>query len=173
MSKTVENLKEDLATVRTGRATPSLIESVKVEVYGSMMNLRDLATILAPEARLLTIQPWDSNNTGLISKALQQSGLGLNPIVEGNFIRLPLPQLTEERRRELIKLVGEKTEDRRIAARQFRREGVEKLDRLEKNAQISEDEKRRGEDQMQKLTDKVMGEIDTISKSKEKELLEI
>jgi ribosome recycling factor len=173
MDKTLQDLKADLARVRTGRAAPSLIEDTPVEAYGSLMNLRDLATISAPEPRLLTVQPWDAGNTPQILKAIQQAGFGLNPIKEGDFIRIPLPPLTEERRKEMVKLVRGKIEEHRIAARQIRREAVEKINQLEKNDDISEDEKRRGEEKVQVLTDKVVKEMEEISKSKEKELAEL
>ena len=173
MQKASEHLREELASVRSGRAAPSLIEQVKVEAYGSIMVLRDLASINSPEPRLLIVSPWDANNTPAITKGIRDAGLSLNPVEEGGVIRVPVPTLTEERRKELIKLVHEKSEATRVAVRSVRREAMDHIDKEEKKGNISEDEKHRHHEQVQKVTDEVSGEVDKIAKSKEDELLQI
>jgi ribosome recycling factor len=173
MEKAVEHLKQELASVRTGRANPALIEQVKVEVYGSTMVLRDLASINAPEPRLLVVQPWDKNNTDMIVKAIRESGSSLNPAEDGDVIRVPIPQLNEERRRELIKLVHEKTEGARVAIRVTRRDAMEKIEKDEKRGKISKDDRHRHQESVQKVTDEATKKIDDILKSKEAELSQV
>jgi len=173
MGKTVEALKKDLATVRTGRATPALVDSIKVEYYGAPTPLKQIATISAPEARLLVIQPWDNSTIGEINKAIQKSDLGLNPSSDGNLIRLSIPQLSEERRKELVKVVHKKTEDGRVALRNIRRDALEMLRELEREKEISQDEQKRAQERLQEITDKFIAEAGKAAEAKEAELLEI
>ena len=171
MHGAVEALKHDLGGLRTGRASTSLLEPITVEVYGSHMPINQVASISAPEPRMLSVQVWDRSNVGPVEKAIRSAGLGLNPITDGQMIRLPIPELTEERRKELAKLVGQYAEKARIAVRNVRRDGMEHLKADEKNHEISEDERKRLEHEVQKLTDETINEIDEASAAKEKEIL--
>ncbi len=173
MGKTIETLKRDLATVRTGRATPALVDSIKVEYYGTPTPLKQIATISAPEARLLVIQPWDNSTIGEIKKAIQRSELGLNPSSDGNLIRLSIPPLSEERRKELVKVVHKKAEDGRVALRNIRRDALEMLRELEREKDISQDEQKRAQERLQEITDKFIAEAGKAAEAKEAELLEI
>lgn len=173
MQKALEHLREELAGVRTGRANPALLEGVKVEAYGTKMDLRDLASINAPEPRLLVVQVWDLGNVPAVERAIRASDLALNPATEGNTLRVPIPPLSEERRREMTRLVSEKTEEARVRIRQIRREGIEEIDRAEKRKAISEDDKFRFHEQVQKITDEFSSQIESLAKAKEKELLEV
>jgi ribosome recycling factor len=171
MHGAVEALKHDLAGLRTGRASTALLDPIQVEVYGSNMRITEVATVSTPEARLLSVQVWDRSNVGPVEKAIRSAGLGLNPITDGQIIRLPIPELTEERRKELAKLVGQYAEKARIAVRNVRRDGMEHLKVDEKKHEISEDERKRLENEVQKLTDETIKEIDEASATKEKEIL--
>ena len=171
MHGAVEALKGDLSGLRTGRANTALLEPVHVEVYGSMMPINQVATISAPEPRMLTVQVWDKSNVGPVDKAIRSAGLGLNPIVDGQNLRLPIPDLTEERRKELAKLAGQYAEKARIAVRNVRRDGMDSLKTDEKKGEISEDERKRLETEVQKLTDSTIAEIDAAAHAKEKEIL--
>ena len=171
MHGAVEALKHDLQGLRTGRASVSLLDPVTVEVYGSHMPINQVATVAAPEPRLLSVQVWDKSNVGPVDKAIRSAGLGLNPIVDGQTLRLPIPDLTEERRKELAKLVGQYAEKARIAARNVRRDGNDSLKTDEKKHEISEDERKRHENEVQKLTDATIAEIDAAAAAKEKEIL--
>ena len=171
MHGAVEALKGDLSGLRTGRANTALLEPVHVEVYGSMMPINQVATISAPEPRMLTVQVWDKSNVGPVDKAIRSAGLGLNPIVDGQNLRLPIPDLTEERRKELAKLAGQYAEKARIAARNVRRDGMDSLKTDEKKGEISEDERKRLETEVQKLTDSTIADIDAAAHAKEKEIL--
>jgi ribosome recycling factor len=173
MKSSNEVLKKDLASIRTGRATPALIEHIKVEYAGVPTPLMQLAGISAPEARLLVIQPWDKNSLRNIEKAIQTSDLGLNPTNDGNVIRLSIPPLSEERRQELIKVVGKRVEERKIAVRNLRREAIDELRKLEKDKNISQDDYKRAADKLQKLTDSFIAEAEQIGKDKETELSEV
>lgn len=173
MKKSVEALERELATIRTGRATPALIEHIKVEYAGSALTLNQLASISTPEAKLLIIQPWDKGSIVSIEKAILKSDLGLNPTNDGSVIRLSLPPLTEERRQELIKLVRRRIEESKITIRNLRREAMSELKGLEKNKDISQDEHKRAQDHLQKLTDSFTVNIDGIGQDKETELTEI
>ncbi len=173
MKKAVEALRRELAAIRTGRARPSLVDHVKVDYYGSTVPLNQLATVAAPEARLLTIQPWNRGSLDAIEKAIRKSDLGLNPANDGHIIRLVIPPLTEERRRELARVVHKKVEDGRVAVRNVRRDCLEHLRRLQKDEHVSEDEERRAQERLQKLTDRLIGEVDQLGKEKEAELLEV
>ncbi|QNA83897.1 ribosome recycling factor [Sphingomonas sp. So64.6b] len=171
MAGSVEALKHDLQGLRTGRASTSLLDPVTVEVYGAHMPLNQIATVSAPEPRMLSVQVWDKGNVGPADKAIRSAGLGLNPIVDGTTLRLPIPDLTEERRKELAKLAGKYAEDARIAARNVRRDGMDSLKIDEKKGLFGEDDRKKLETEVQKLTDKTIGDIDAAASAKEKEIL--
>ncbi len=173
MRASVEGLKKELATIRTGHASPALIEHIKVEYAGVPTPLNQIAGISAPEARLLVIQPWDRSSLPGIEKAILKSDLGLNPSSDGNVIRLNLPPLSEERRQELTRVVRKRVEERKIAIRNLRHEAVSELKGLEKNKDISQDEHKRALDQLQKLTDSSIANIEQIAQDKEAELMEV
>jgi ribosome recycling factor len=173
MQSAVTALDRDMDTVRTGRARPALVESLKVDYYGTPTPLNQMATINAPEPRMITIQPWDKTQLGTIEKAIQKSDLGLNPTNDGNIIRLAIPALTEERRKELVKVVHKKTEDGLVAVRNVRRDCLEDLRKLQHDKKISDDDERRAQDQLQKVTDKFVAEIKKHGQTKEQELLEV
>jgi len=171
MHGAVEALKHDLQGLRTGRASVTLLDPVTVEVYGSHMPLNQAATVSAPEPRMLSVQVWDKSNVGPVDKAIRSAGLGLNPIVDGPTLRIPIPDLTEERRKELAKLVSQYAEKARVAARNVRRDGMDNLKTDEKKGEISEDDRKRRETDVQKLTDSTIAEIDAAAAAKEKEIL--
>src|SRR5437870_6573865 len=171
MHGAVEAFKHGLGGLRTGRASVALVDSVHVEVYGSNMPLNQVATVSTPEPRLLSVQVWDRSNVQPVEKAIRNAGLGINPVVDGQIIRLPIPELTEERRKELAKLVGQYAEKARIAVRNVRRDGMDHLKTDEKKHEISEDERKRLEHEVQKLTDDTIKEIDETADAKEKEIL--
>lgn len=169
----MEALKIELASIRTGRATPALVEHLKVDYAGVPTPLNQLAGISAPEARLLVIQPWDRSSIDSIAKAILKSDLGLTPISDRALIRINIPALTEERRQELMKAVRKRVEERKIAIRNLRRDAIEDLKRLEKNKEISQDELRRAQDQLQKLTDSFIAGTEQVGRDKEAELAEV
>jgi len=171
MAGAVEALKHDLSGLRTGRANTALLDPITVEVYGANMPLLQVATVSAPEPRLLSVQVWDKSNVGPVDKAIRSAGLGLNPIVDGQNIRLPIPDLTEERRKELAKLAGQYAEKARIAARNVRRDANDSLKADEKKGEFGEDERKRKETEVQKLTDATIADIDAAAAAKEKEIL--
>ena len=171
MQGAVDSLKGDLAGLRTGRANTSLLDPVMVEVYGAMMPLNQVATVSAPEPRMLSVQVWDKANVNSVEKGIAKANLGLNPMIDGQTLRLPLPDLTEERRRDLAKLAGTYSENAKIAIRNVRRDGMEALKEDEKKKEIGEDERKRGEDEVQKLTDKYVALSDEAAAAKEKEIL--
>ncbi|HEX6740644.1 MAG TPA: ribosome recycling factor [Sphingomicrobium sp.] len=171
MHGAVEVFRHDLGGLRTGRASTALLDPVHVEVYGSNMPLNQVATVSTPEPRLLSVQVWDRSNVQPVEKAIRNAGLGINPIVDGQVIRLPIPELTEERRRELAKLVGQYAEKARVAVRNVRRDGMDHLKQDERKHDISEDERKRLEHEVQKLTDDTIKEIDELGHAKEKEIL--
>jgi ribosome recycling factor len=173
MGKAIEALERDLATVRTGRASPGLVEHLRVDYYGTPTPLRQLASIGIPEARLITIQPYDKGSLDAIEKALLKSDLGLNPANDGSIIRLAIPQLTEDRRKELVKVVHKKVEDGRVAVRNVRRDAHEMLRDLLREKEIGEDEEHRAQEQLQKITDRFVAEADGTGQEKERELLEV
>ena len=173
MGTSVTAFKNDLATIRTGHATPALIEHLKVEYAGVPMPLNQLASISAPEARLLVIHPWDRSSAGNIEKAIMKSDLGLNPMHDGNIIRISIPPLSEERRQELIRVVKKRVEERKVMVRNFRHEAVDELKQLEKDKEISQDEHKRALDQLQKITDRMVADTDHIGQDKEAELMEV
>jgi ribosome recycling factor len=172
MHGAIDSLKHDLSGLRTGRANTALLEPVQVEVYGSLMPLNQVATISAPEPRMLSVQVWDKANLVPVEKGIAHANLGLNPIIDGQTLRLPLPDLTEERRRELAKLAHQYAEKAKIAIRNVRRDGMEALKEDEKKKEISEDERKRKEDEVQKLTDRFVGEVDQAAGQKEKEIMQ-
>ncbi len=171
MKGAVEALKSDLQGLRTGRANTSLLDPVVVEVYGSMMPLSQVATVSAPEPRMLSVQVWDKSNMTPVEKGIAHANLGLNPIIDGQTLRLPIPDLTQERRKELAKLAGQYAEKAKIAIRNVRRDAMESLKTDEKKKEISEDERKRAEDQVQKLTDQYVKETDEAAAKKEQEIL--
>jgi ribosome recycling factor len=171
MAGAVDALKHDLAGLRTGRASTALLDPVTVEVYGSHMPINQVATVSVPEPRMLSVQVWDKSNVGPVDKAIRSAGLGLNPIVDGTTLRLPIPDLTEERRKELAKLAGKYAEDARIATRNVRRDGMDSLKTDEKKGLFGEDERKRLETEVQKMTDKTIADIDSTAGAKEKEIL--
>jgi len=171
MHGAVEALKHDLNGLRTGRANTSLLDPIQVEVYGSNMPLNQVATVSAPEPRLLSVQVWDKSNVTPVEKAIRNAGLGINPITDGNNIRLPIPDMTEERRKELVKLAHSYAEKAKIAVRNVRRDGNDHLKADEKKKEISEDDRKRAETDVQKMTDTTIADIDTALAAKEKEIL--
>jgi ribosome recycling factor len=173
MQKAIAHLKEDLATVRTGRAAPALLNRVTVEYYGSPVPLNQLASMAVPEPRLLMITPFDKTSIPAIEKAIQASDIGVTPSNDGNVIRLAFPPLTEERRKELVKTVHHRAEEGRVAVRNVRRHAKEELEKLERDSAISEDDLKRAEKELQKLTDRSVAEIDEIQRHKEQELMEV
>ena len=173
MTKAVEALRRELATIRTGRAHPGLVEHLRVDYYGVPTPLNQLATISVPDPRLLTIQPWDRQAMGAIEKAILKSDLSLTPTNDGTIVRLSIPQLTEERRRELVKVVHKKVEEGRIEVRNIRREGHEELRRLQREKLIAEDDQFRGQEKLQKLTDEFIQQVDHVGGEKEAELLAV
>lgn len=172
MEKAVEVFGEEMAKLRTGRASPSLVEHIKVDYYGVPTPLNQLATISVPEARMLTIQPWDKSSFSNIEKAIEKSDIGLNPSSDGKVIRLVVPELSEERRKELVRTVRQREEDGRISIRNVRREALGKLRQMQKDKEISEDEEKRAEQDLQKLTDSYIEKINLIGKDKEREVME-
>ena len=171
MQGAVESLKGDLSGLRTGRANTSLLDPVVVEVYGAMMPLNQVATVSAPEPRMLSVQVWDKSNLISVEKGIAKANLGLNPMIDGQTLRLPMPDLTEERRKDLAKLAGQYAEQAKIAIRNVRRDAMESLKADEKKKEISEDERKRMEDEVQKLTDKYVAETDEAAAKKEQEIL--
>lgn len=173
MKKTVELFRKDLSGLRAGRATPALVEKISVEYYGTPTPINQMANISVPEARLLVIQPWDKTQIQNISKAIQKSELGITPQSDGTVIRLVVPQLTQERRQDLVKVVRKKAEEEKVAIRNVRRDCIEMLKTFEKDSDITEDESRKGQEDVQKLTDKYVKEIDHVAEIKEKEIMEV
>ncbi|MEQ8967190.1 MAG: ribosome recycling factor [Azospirillaceae bacterium] len=173
MDKAVEVLRSEFGGLRTGRASPSLLDPVTVEAYGSHMPLNQVATISVPEARLLTVQVWDRSMAKAVEKAIREAGLGLNPQPDGAMIRVPIPELNEERRRELSKVAGKYAEQARVAVRNVRRDGMDNLKKQEKDGDISQDEHKAAADDIQKLTDEHIRQIDEALNHKEKEIMQI
>ncbi len=173
MQKSIEVLQDDLLSIRTGRASPALVEKLQVEYYGTLTPLNQVASIAVPEPRLLVIRPWDPGALSDIERAILKSDLGLTPMNDGKLIRLNIPRLTEERRRELAKVVSRRVEEGRVAVRNLRRDALQDLKDFEKEKMISEDDFFRGKDEIQELTDEFIKKIDEIGQRKEEELLEI
>lgn len=173
MNKTADTLKREFATLRAGRATPALLDKIQVDYYGAMTPLNQMANVSAPESHLLMIQPWDKSTLKSIEKAILASDLGLNPNNDGSIIRIAIPQLTEERRKELAKVVKKKDEEAKVAIRNIRRELNDDIKELEKEKEVSEDDAARGLDEAQKLTEKWTKNLDEITKLKEAEIMEV
>ena len=171
MHGALDVFKHDLAGLRTGRASTALLDPIQVEVYGANMPINQVATVSVPEPRLLSVQVWDRSNIGPVEKAIRNAGLGINPIVDGQVIRLPIPDLTEERRKELAKLASQYAEKARVAVRNVRRDGMDALKTDEKKHEISEDERKRLETEVQKMTDATIADIDSSAYAKEQEIL--
>lgn len=173
MQSTLESYRSETARVRTGRASANLVSGVMVEYYGAPTPLSQLASLSVPEPRLIVVQPFDLNSLSDIEKAIQAAELGLNPANDGKIIRVPVPPLTEERRREMVKLVKRMAEEHRVALRNVRREGNDRMKELEKKKEIAEDDLRKGQGEVQKLTDQFVSELDALLAAKEKEILEV
>jgi ribosome recycling factor len=171
MHGALENLKHDLAGLRTGRASTALLDPIQVEVYGANMPINQVATVSVPEPRLISVQVWDRSNISAVEKAIRNAGLGINPITDGQMIRLPIPDLTEERRKELAKLASQYAEKARVAVRNVRRDAMDALKADEKKKDISEDEHKRLDTEVQKMTDDTIKEIDAVAHAKEQEIL--
>ena len=173
MNRAVEALDRELATLRTGRATPSLIENVSVDYYGTPTPLKQIASISAPDARAIMVQPWDRQSLRDIERSLMKSELGFNPSNDGNVITVPIPPLNQERRQELVRLLKRKIEDGKVSVRNVRRDGLESLRKLERDKAISQDQNRRSQDQLQKTTDSFIKSIDQVSTAKEAEIMQV
>ena len=173
MEKSIQSLKKDISTLRTGRANTNMLDTIKIDVYGQLMPIDQLATVSVPEARLISIQVWDKANTTIIDSAIQKSELGINPQIDGQIIRLRIPDLTEERRKELIKVLKNMGEKGKVAIRNIRREANEDLKKKLKEKQISEDQNKNFEKNIQKLTDTNIENIEKILSNKEKEIIQI
>jgi len=173
MRKSIGFLREDLAAIRAGKANPKLVDKIQVSYYGTMTPLNQIANISVPEPRIIMIQPWDSSTLKEIEKAIMASELGINPSNDGKLIRLVIPVLTEERRKELLKVVKKETENAKIAIRNIRRDANEDLKKLEKSSELTKDDLKKSEEDMQKLTDKYIKHVEDIYREKEKEILEV
>jgi ribosome recycling factor len=173
MEKVLADLQHEMSTIRTGRASINLLDSVRVEAYGSMMPLNQVAQLHVPEPAMITVQPWDTSMLGAIEKAIRNADLGLNPGNDGKIVRVPIPPLTEERRRDLAKKLSHIAEERRVALRNIRRDANEHFKKMLKDKLISEDQERQSLDSIQKLTDSYIAKIDQAAKAKEKEILEL
>jgi ribosome recycling factor len=173
MEKSIGSLKDEFTGLRTGRASLSLLEPIMVEAYGSHMPLNQVATVSVPEARLLSVQVWDQSMSAAVEKAIRESGLGLNPVSEGAVIRVPIPELNEERRRELSKVAHTYAESARVAVRHIRRDGMDILKKLEKDGDMGQDESRLNSDLVQKATDDAVAEIDKLLANKEQEIMQV
>jgi len=173
MEGAIEALRREFAGVRTGKASPGLLDTVKVDAYGSLLPLNQVGTVAAPEARMLTVQPWDKSLLKAIEKALRESDLGLNPSNDGSIIRIPIPPLTEERRREFVKMLHKLTEEARVAVRNVRRDTNDEIKHRQKDEGLSEDDIRREQGEVQKLTDQYIARIEELMKHKEAEIMEV
>ena len=173
MKKAVDSFKRDLAKIRTGRANTSMLDGIKVDYYGTPTPVNQVATVQVVDARLITVKPWEKAMIAVIDKAIRASDLGINPVADSELVRLPIPPLTQERRKELAKVVGKQTEEARVAVRSARRDAMEMIKEAEKDKEISEDERKKGEKSVQDLTDKYVAMIEDIAKTKEKEIMEL
>jgi ribosome recycling factor len=173
MKKALESFKRDLQKIRTGRANTSMLDGIKVDYYGTPTPVNQVATVQVVDARLITVKPWEKNMIPVIDKAIRASDLGINPVADSELVRLPVPPLTQERRRDLAKQVGKQTEEARVAVRAARRDAMDMIKDAEKEKQISEDERKKGETRVQELTDKYIASVDDIAKAKEKEIMEL
>lgn len=173
MKGAIENLKSEFVGLRTGRASVNLMDPVMVEAYGSAMPLNQVATVSTPESRMISVQIWDKSMVGPADRAIRNAGLGLNPIVDGQTLRIPIPELNEERRAELSKIAGKYAEQNRIAVRNVRRDGMDTIKKLEKDSKISQDEQKAYSDKIQKMTDEMIKEIDHLTEAKDKEIMQV
>jgi ribosome recycling factor len=173
MKKAVDSFKRDLQKIRTGRANTSMLDGIKVDYYGTPTPVNQVATVQVVDARLITVKPWEKNMIAVIDKAIRASDLGINPVADSELVRLPIPPLTQERRKELAKVVGKQTEEARVAVRSARRDAMDMIKDAEKDKQITEDQRKDGEKRVQDLTDKYIAAVDDIAKAKEKEIMEL
>jgi ribosome recycling factor len=173
MKKAVDSFKRDLQKIRTGRANTSMLDGIKVDYYGTPTPVNQVSTVQVVDARLITVKPWEKNMIAVIDKAIRASDLGINPVADSELVRLPIPPLTQERRKELAKVVGKQTEEARVAVRSARRDAMDMIKDAEKDKQITEDERKKGETKVQELTDKYIGQIEDVAKAKEKEIMEL
>ena len=173
MQGALNALRHDLGSLRTGRASPNLLDPIQVDAYGALMPIQQVATVSVPEPRLLSVQVWDRGMVSAVEKAIRDSDLGLNPLTEGQTIRLRIPEMTEQRRKEMVKVAHKYAEEARIAVRHVRRDGLDILKKLKKDGTMGEDEERRHEDQVQKATDEAIAEVDQILATKEKEIMHV
>ncbi len=173
MKKAVDSFKRDLQKIRTGRANTSMLDGIKVDYYGTPTPVNQVATVQVVDARLITVKPWEKTMLPIIDKAIRASDLGINPVSDSELVRLPIPPLTQERRRDLAKAVGKQTEEARVAVRAARRDAMDMIKDAEKDKQITEDERKNGEKKVQELTDKYIAMLEDVSKSKEKEIMEL
>lgn len=173
MTKSIAALKEEFAGLRTGRASASLLDPIQVDAYGSLMPLNQVATVSAPEPRMLSVQVWDRSMAAAVEKAIRESSLGLNPVAEGALIRVPIPELNEERRKELTKVAQNYAEQAKVAVRHIRRDGMETLKKLEKDGEMGQDDSRAQSDKVQKITDNAVNEIDNLLSNKQQEIMQV
>jgi ribosome recycling factor len=173
MKKAVDSFRRDLQKIRTGRANTSMLDGIKVDYYGTPTPVNQVATVQVVDARLITVKPWEKNMIAVIDKAIRASDLGINPVADAELVRLPIPPLTQDRRRELAKVVGKQTEEARVAVRAARRDAMDMVKDAEKDGDITEDERKNGEKKIQELTDKHIATVDDIAKNKEKEIMEL
>lgn len=173
MEKSIASYEKELSGLRAGRANPSLLDPVMVEVYGSMMPLNQVGTVSAPEPRLLSVSVWDKDNVKAVEKAITAAQLGVNPSADGQLVRIPIPDMTEERRKEMVKVAGKYAEHTRVNIRNVRRDGMDHYKKLEKDKEISEDESKRFSDEIQKLTDKYVAKVDELLATKEKDIMSV
>jgi ribosome recycling factor len=173
MKKAVDSFKRDLQKIRTGRANAAMLDGIKVDYYGTPTPVNQVATVQVVDARLITVKPWEKAMIAVIDKAIRASDLGINPVADSELVRLPIPPLTQERRRDLAKTVGKQTEEARVAVRSARRDAMDMIKEAEKDKEISEDERKKGEKSIQDLTDKYIAQVEDIAKAKEKEIMEL
>jgi ribosome recycling factor len=173
MKKAVDSFKRDLQKIRTGRANTSMLDGIKVDYYGTPTPLNQVATVQVVDARLITVKPWEKTMVAVIDKTIRASDLGINPVADSELVRLPIPPLTQERRKELAKVVGKQTEEARVSVRSARRDAMDMIKDAEKDKQITEDERKKGEAKVQELTDKYIASVEDIAKAKEKEIMEL
>jgi len=173
MKKAIDAISRELSTIRTGRATTALLEGIKVDYYGTITPINQVASVTIPDPRLLVIQPWEKKMITEVAKAIQRADLGLNPITDANVVRLPIPPLTEERRKELVKIVKKITEEGKIAVRNIRRDANDRLKQAEKDKEISEDDSRKAQEKVQELTDKFIEQVEELFNKKEQEVMEV
>ena len=173
MDSSIQSYKSDMQGIRAGRASPSMLDTIKIDAYGQKMNINQLGNITTPDSRTINIDVWDSSNISIVDKALRESDLGINPMIEGNLIRLPLPQLTEERRNEFLKIAGKISENAKVSIRNLRRDGIEQVKKLEKNKEIGQDDSKKFQENVEKITAENIKLIDEILKTKEEDLRKI